>query len=234
MRLRKIFQLIILLLALNGYGQGTSPKTFTWFQYKGSGSIGSGKWGAMLDVQHRRIDFLETTSQHLIRPGITYQLGNQFYATIGTAFFWHNISTNSDEAVFRYEFRPFQFLQWHQSFPAFKLKHKFRFEQRYNRKTEQEQILSGYDFNYRAGYRIEVAYPLDENFSLNVYEELLINFGKEIIGEHLDQNRIYLGIRYKKGRFTYKTGYLWLAAPLAGQSGFKNSHILRVGVSHNW
>lgn len=234
MILKKILRLIPLIFVLNTYGQNTSPNVLTWFQYKGSGSIGSGKWGAMLDVQHRRVDFLRNTSQHLIRPGITYQLGNEFSITLGTAVFWHNISSNSEEPVYRTEIRPFQFLQWHQSFPAFKLKHKFRFEQRFNRKTDQGEVISGYNFNYRAGYRLEVVYPLAEHIVLNAYDELMINFGKQIIGDHLDQNRIYIGLRYNKNSFTYKAGYMWLISPLKEDPEFENSHILRVGVSHKW
>ncbi len=228
------FLILILLMKLEVQSQEHAPRALTWFQYKGAGSLKSGKWGAMLDVQHRRAGFLRTSSQQLIRPGVTLELADQLFLTVGVASFWHNISTDDSQPLYRYEARPFQFVQWQQSFTKLRLRHKFRLEQRFNRKTMEERIIPGFDFNYRTGYRLSILYPVVENWVITAYDEILINFGKEITTQYLDQNRVYLGIRIKNNQFTYKTGYMWLTAPMPESAGFEHSHIVRMGVSHRW
>ncbi len=209
--------------------QSNEVSTLTWFQYKGSGNL-SEKWGLLFDLQHRRIDFLDYVTQNLIRPGMVYHTGKNLRITVGNAFFWHNIV--GEDIIYRFELRPYQFVQWRQELTRFSLKHKVRFEQRFNKNTSGLEITNGYRFNFRTGYRADVVIPINRDWAINLYEELLINIGKREEFEFVDQNRIYAGLMVKTGVFTVKSGYMWALIPQMEDAA--HMHIIRLGINHEW
>lgn len=225
------FFLIAFLLGTKVSAQGNTPQSLSWLQYKGTAKFGKGPWGAMLDLQHRRTGFLSTTSQHVFRPGITYEINDQLLVAIGTALFWHNIDEVFSEPKYRFEVRHYQMLRLQHTISSLVLRHRLRFEQRFNRKTEQEIILDGFDFNYRSGYRLSLFTPLKKGIKLVTSNEILLNFGNRSL-RTLDQNRVYIGIRYTLNAITYKTGYLWLVSSNGEDSNINHSHIWRIGINH--
>ncbi|OEK02931.1 hypothetical protein BFP97_15980 [Roseivirga sp. 4D4] len=208
----------------------------TWYQYKGDVDLGN-RFSVVLDFQHRRQDFVNYSSQQVLRPGLAYTLKSDVKFTLGTAVFWHNI--NGENPVYRPEVRPYTFAEWKQPLGKIQVTHRFRFELRYNRKTAGSEVLSGYNFNYRAGHKLGLAIPIQsekiDDLKLEVYDEVLINFGERITRNYLDQNRIYAGIKGRlTAKSTFKLGYMYIFVPSGSSIDFVTQHILVLGIGHRW
>ncbi|GAB5522831.1 MAG: hypothetical protein Roseis2KO_07030 [Roseivirga sp.] len=215
--------------------QNNQTEQLVWLQYKAKIGL-SGPFSLTLDLQHRRQNFLEYSGQQVVRPGITYALRHGVNLTVGTALFWHNISAS--EAVYRFEARPYTFLEWKQPLGNLMITHRTRFELHYNRKTSNGAIEEGFDFNYRAGHKMGLAIPIriagTADWRLELYDEVLINFGKRITVNHLDQNRMYAGIKkLLTDDLNVKLGYMYIFVPTGNPEVRVHQHIVVLGVSQN-
>lgn len=208
----------------------------TWYQYKAQIGL-KNNFSVVLDLQHRRQDLVNFSSQQVLRPGIAYSFENDLKLTVGTAMFWHNI--NGEVPVYRFEARPYTFLEWKQPLGKSMIFHRSRFELRYNRKTAGSEVIDGYNFNYRAGHKLGISIPIrifgSDKWQIEIYDEVLINFGKTVRFNYLDQNRVYLGI---KGRLnptsSFKLGYMYIFVPSSSTENFATQHTLVLGVSQKF
>ncbi len=215
--------------------QNNINEQLVWLQYKGKIGL-TGPLSLTLDLQHRRQNFLEYSGQQVFRPGITYALKHGVNLTVGAALFWHNISAS--EAIYRFEARPYTFLEWKQPLGELMITHRSRFELRYNRKTSNGAIDEGFDFNYRAGHKMGLAIPFrlanSADWRFELYDEVLINFGERITVNHLDQNRIYAGIKkLLTENMNVKLGYMYIFVPTGNPDVRVHQHILVLGFSQN-
>lgn len=227
--------MIICSFSANAQKQNNA-NALSWYQYKGDVDLGN-RFSVVLDFQHRRQDFVNYSNQQVLRPGLAYTLKSSVKFTLGTALFWHNI--NGQDPVYRPEVRPYTFVEWKQPLGKIQVTHRFRFELRYNRKTAGAEVLEGYNFNYRAGHRLGLSIPLQsqkvKDLRLEIYDEVLINFGERIRFNYLDQNRIYAGIKGRlTGRSTFKLGYMYIFVPSGSSVDFVTQHILVLGIGHKW
>lgn len=217
------------------FAQNTQTDQLTWFQYKGKIGLNQ-HFSLTLDIQHRRQQFLGYSGQQVFRPGITYAMKEGINLTVGTALFWHNITDN--KAAYRFEARPYTFLEWKQPLGKVMITHRSRFELRYNRKTSGDMVLEGFNFNYRAGHKMGLAIPVrirdNPDWRVELYDEVLINFGKRITVNHLDQNRIYLGLKKLLTKtMSAKIGYLYIFVPTSNPEMRIHQHIMVLGFSQN-
>lgn len=206
--------------------QGVEQSTLTWWQYKGRFALNSGM-SLSMDLQHRRQSLIKRSSQQVIRPGLSLHLKNELILTAGTAFFWHSLDEKT--TAYRFEFRPYVFSEWKQPLGRVMVTHRSRFELRYNRKTEGLESLHGFNFNYRAGHRMGLLIPVfqSRNHQLEIYDEVLVNFGKRIRVNHLDQNRIFVGLRKKvSGQLSVKLGYMYVFLPTGSAEMNAAQHII--------
>lgn len=236
-RLRVLLVLSSLQISLYGINaQSRQTDELTWFQYKAKIGLTT-HFSLTLDVQHRRQQFVEYSGQQVFRPGITYALKNNVSLTLGTALFWHNISETTP--VYRFEARPYTFLEWKQPLGQLMITHRTRFELRYNRKTSGDMVLDGFNFNYRAGHKMGLAIPVrigaSPDWRVEVYDEVLINFGKRITINHLDQNRMYLGLKKLISKTaSVKLGYMYIFVPTGNPEVRVHQHIIVLGLSQSF
>lgn len=231
-----ILALIIFVSFSANAQKNNNANTLSWYQYKGDADLGN-RFSLVLDFQHRRQDFVNYSSQQVLRPGIAYTLKSNVKFTLGNAIFWHNI--NQENPVYRPEVRPYIFIEWKQPLGKIQVTHRSRFELRYNRKTVGAEVLDGYNFNYRAGHRLGLSIPLQseklKDLRLEIYDEVLINFGERIRFNYLDQNRIYAGFKGKlTSRSTFKIGYMYIFVPSSSSIDFVTQHVLVLGIGHKW
>lgn len=230
-----IILLIIIISALHLQGQSSQTDRLFWLQYKGKFGL-TERLTLTMDLQHRRQSFLRYSGQQVVRPGITYGMKHGVNLTVGTALFWHNI--NSESAIYRFEARPYTFLEWKQPLGNWQVTHRSRFELRYNKQTSGTVVLDDYNFNYRAGHKMGLSIPLNrtgkDDLKAEVYDEVLINFGKRITVNHLDQNRLYAGVRkLLKNDLSVKLGYMYIFVPTSNPGLIVHQHILVMGFSHS-
>src|SRR5205823_7176982 len=120
------------------------------------------------------------------------------------------------------------------------ISHRYRFEARYYHEVENNKLSGGYKFNnFRCRYQISADYPIIRNaekkpiISIRAYDEVMVNFGKKVVSNAFDQNRIYGGIICDVSKsFAIELGYLnWFQETTDGES-YYNRNIIRVGINH--
>ncbi|MEW7291455.1 DUF2490 domain-containing protein [Aquimarina sp. 2304DJ70-9] len=170
-----------------------------WYMYFGTNQI-TDKLSIHSEAQFR---FYETTSnfnQLLLRTGLNYHINDHAIATIGYGY----INTDGTFEDFPDEENSNE----HRIFEQFILKNtvgKFKFEHRYRLEQRFINTQTNNFTEHRARYRLQLTYPINEKWFLNVYDEVFINLQEPIFG----QNRLYGAIGYTvKSNFSIQLGYL--------------------------
>jgi hypothetical protein len=220
---------ILVLLALLSVFSSTAQKEFvdqsnSWFSVTGNHRL-TQKWGLHSDFQYRRSDFLSKRLQVLGRIGVEYYLPNSGEITLGYVWSRHYpfglqpASSTIDENRFWQQF------SIRSDYGRIRLQHRYRLEQRFLRKWQQDQsgdfYLGETSVRHRIRYRLQFMIPLnqrkisDKTWFLNISDEVFLGFGKGVEKNVLDQNRIYLGFGY---RFDSKLNL---------QAGYQNQYVVK-------
>ncbi|WP_299899568.1 DUF2490 domain-containing protein [uncultured Aquimarina sp.] len=170
-----------------------------WYMYFGTNRI-TDKLSIHSEAQFRFYEVANTFNQLLLRTGLNYHITDNAIATIGYGY----INTDGTFADIPGEENSNE----HRIFEQFILKNKVgkvAFEHRY--RLEQRFISTQADdfTEHRARYRLQLTYPFNDKWFLNVYDEVFINLQEPIFG----QNRLYGAIGYNvKSNFSIQVGYL--------------------------
>jgi hypothetical protein len=201
----------------------------------------SNKWGAWVDVHLRtKEEFFTNFSQSILRVGLTYYVTDDAKLTAGYAYVSHFPAENHSN-ITQPEHRPWQQLQWHTRFPKLRIMQWFRLEERWRRKIlDDNELASGYNFNFRARYNFFAQLPLSKRrfqpktVSFLVNDELHVNFGKQIVNNYFDQNRFFLGFNYHVNKHdNLQFGYMNVFQQLAAGNRYRSNHVGRLFYFHN-
>jgi Protein of unknown function (DUF2490) len=137
------------------------------------------------------------------------------------------------------EIRPFQEVTTSQTFgKRISLSYRFRLDERFIRKNNSTVLLDGSDFNFRLRFRPQLNINLSKLESktptnLKISDELMVNFGGEILYNRFDQNRVYVGFeKVLSKNVSLELGYLhWFQQRNSGKDFF-DRNILRMTVLH--
>lgn len=194
--------LVIALLAcitqVNAQNTGES-ELGAWYMYFGTNRV-TDKLSIHSEAQFRFYEVANTFNQLLLRTGLNYHITDNAIATIGYGY----INTDGTFADTPDEENSNE----HRIFEQFILKNKVgkvAFEHRY--RLEQRFISTQADdfTEHRARYRLQLTYPFNDKWFLNVYDEVFINLQEPIFG----QNRLYGAIGYNvKSNVSIQVGYL--------------------------
>lgn len=200
------------------------------------------RWGLWFDAHLRlKEDFAGDLSQFLVRVGPTFYLGDDVRLTAAYAYA-HTFPGAGHENIALPEHRPWQQVQWFMRSPKARLMQWVRLEERFRRKILNDNELDeGYNFNWRIRYNFALFLPLTQKrfepgglqFLLN--DELMVNFGKNIVYNHFDQNRLFAGLVYQVNKHAQlHAGYMHLYQQRASGNSFRNQHTIRVFYFHNF
>jgi hypothetical protein len=201
----------------------------------------SDKWGLWADFHLRsKEDFVEDLSQGVARIGLTYYLKNDLRLTVGYAYF-HHFPSENHKNVAQPEHRPWQQLQWQTGYPKLRLVQRLRMEERWRRKIlSDDKLDDGYHFNYRIRYSFLAQFPLSKKYfqpgtlSFIANNEILINFGKQIVNNYFDQNRVFVGFAYHvNSHDIFQFGYMNSFQQLAAGNSYRSIHVARLFYLHN-
>lgn len=197
---KKIRFVLCLLFVSFANAQDTGEDNLgAWYMYFGTNKV-SDNLSIHSEAQFRFYETTSTFNQLLLRTGLNYHINENAIATLGYGY----ISTDGTFEDIPNEKNSTE----HRIFEQFILKNqvgKFKFEHRY--RLEQRFISTQADdfTEHRARYRLQLTYPIDEKWFLNVYDEVFINLQEPIFG----QNRLYGAIGYNiKSNFSLQLGYL--------------------------
>ncbi len=214
----------------------------SWWMYIGSHKI-SEKWGVHLEAQFRRSDFLKQKQQLLLRTGINYHFNNQTTATLGYCFVqtgqYGGFPAKSDFP----EHRLWEQIQLKSMLGRVEVVNRFRLEQRFsNLPIAKNGVFEPgepvFTNRFRTLHRFSI--PLkgkaieDKSWYVSFYDEIFVNFGKNVALNIFDQNRAYVALGYKVPRLgRVELGYLNQLIVKSDGVKIENNRTLFLGLSSN-
>jgi hypothetical protein len=240
---RLLFVIPFLFLALFTKAQTRTHayNTNAWLMYFGNHKFTS-RMGLHAEVQWRRSDIFSENQQLLLRTGIDFYAKPDVRFTIGYAF----VETYPyGEFAVQHPFpehRIWQQLFLQQDLGKVKLAHRYRLEQRMIGNASTGQFADGRYENrmrYMAKATINITNGKHPVFAA-LYDEIFINFGKDVGYNIYDQNRLYGAVGYTiSPNFKMELGYLYQIVQLRNLDGtslknrIENNHTLQIALFSN-
>ncbi len=193
--------LLLLLNPLNGFTQTTKQinhQDQLWLSLNSTIKF-SPKWGMIGDLHMRRNNFASDPSFYFIRFGAGYWVNKQVSAVLGYGHMWV-ANTVSDDYVFTNENRIYEQLQYSGKLNKMGLLLRVRNEQRWQEKLKNGVKVNDRRFTNRVRYLTSVNFQVFKDAKLPrlmLADEILIHFGKEVVYNTFDQNRLTIGIQQK-------------------------------------
>jgi hypothetical protein len=239
----RFFSLPLLLLPSLLYaqtpGKQVTDRSQVWLGYFNQTRL-SDKFSLWLDLHARRTDFLDRWATTIVRPGLTYHISDHTRFTAGYAYASHWPASKNEETV-RPEHRLWQQINWSGKSKRLQTNQWVRLEERFNRNIANDELQEGHHFNFRARYMVALMVPLTADAIapgvpfLVLNEEVHVNFGKEIVYNYFDQNRLFGGVGYQFSKsFNAQLGYMNVFQQTAAGNKFFNTHALRLFLFHTF
>jgi hypothetical protein len=194
-----------------------------WYMYFGDHKF-SRKWGLHAEGQWRRSDASAKWQQFLIRPGINYHVNRNVMLTAGYGFIksYPYGDFPSTNAAFP-EHRIYQQALVKQKFGRVDWQHRLRSEQRWIGAGQAWRAQDRFRYMGRADL------PLKGPWSLGIYNEIFLNYGRNVAPGAFDQNRAYVAAGYKAGTLgRIEFGYMHQAVAQRNGRVIESNHTLQV------
>ncbi|HEX8060915.1 MAG TPA: DUF2490 domain-containing protein [Cyclobacteriaceae bacterium] len=241
--MNKIPLVMALLINIAAVAQTTTPtKTIhhreqAWAAYLNQTRL-SNKWGLWAEVHYRMTDnFVDRPFSLLIRPGVTYFIKDNLRATAGYALVEHYPAKGLHTT--RTEHRIWQQIAWNQKYPRLATTQWLRLEQRYLEKIANDARVGGYVHSWRARYNFSFFVPLKGKDMepkvpyVMLQNELFLSFGKNVVYNTFDQNRLFLGMGYQfSPQLNAQLGYMNVFQQTAAGNDYFSSNAVRLYVFH--
>ena len=208
-----------------------------WFSYHNQTRL-SNKLGLWNDAQLRtRNNFTRDFSIYILRTGLMYYVNEDLRITAGYAYA-HSFPASSKELP-QIEHRPWQQVLWQARYPSLRFTQSIRVEERFRRKLiSSTQLGEGYDFNYRLRYNLGLNFTFSKKpfkqgtFSYTASDDVHVNFGKQVVYNSFDQNRVFLAAQYHTDKQDFlQLGYLYIYQQ-TGASKYRYTHAFRLTYMH--
>ncbi|CAN5320326.1 DUF2490 domain-containing protein [soil metagenome] len=244
--------LVILFFILNAVSiskaqnyRETTTNTNLWLMYFGNHKF-SNNLGLHAEAQVRRHDVVSEWQQLLLRVGLDIYT-SQARFTIGYGFIETYPYGEFPVANAFPEHRIWQQLLLPQTWGRARISHRYRLEQRLLGNAATGEFRDG-RYENRARYMFRSNIALQGNtidpgeIYVAFYDEIMINFGKEVRYNIFDQNRLYGALGYHLGRLgTLELGYLLhtvkqrnlFTAANPPRNIMENNHTIQIGLFSN-
>lgn len=194
------------------------------------------KLGIWTDLNLRtKDDFVNKFSVSILRLGLTYYANDVTKLTAGYAYISH-YPADAHKKVTQPEHRPWQQVQWNTKYGKKRMMQWFRLEERFRRKILNDSTLAaGNNFNFKLRYNFFYDVPLTSagikpgSFSFVLNDEVHVNFGKQIVNNYFDQNRLFLGFKYQlSDHDNLQLGYLNVFQQLSAGNKYRSIDAIRL------
>jgi len=204
-----------------------------WFGYFNQTRI-TNKFGLWMDVHYRLTDnFIERPFQLIIRPALNFYIKDNVRLQTGYAYVAHFPAKGMETT--RPEHRPWQQIWWNQKYNGFTTLQWLRLEERFTGIVVNDELQSGYNFNYRLRYNFSFFIPLKgkelvpKTPFIALIDEVFINFGNKIVYNTFDQNRFFIGVGYQiTSHMNVQTGYMNIFQQEATGNSYWSTHAIRL------
>lgn len=187
-------------------GKNVTTQYLIWFGYHNKFRL-NGSWLIATEIEERRYVFPGRQNEWVLpRVALIREWGSGWNTGLGFAHFRQSAPENaeSDVSFVRPEFRPHLEASYtgKPGDGRFTLDHRYKVEGRFIRRTLPEGLGEGYTFHVRVRYRIQVSCFLVKTETgegaliAKMYDEFMVNFGKNILYNSFDQNRLGIALNY--------------------------------------
>jgi hypothetical protein len=185
-------------------------QTQSWFSLNNTIRL-KNKFGLLADFHVRRNDFAAEPSFYLVRGGFNYWLKNNITFSLGYAHMWVSpgkpgYKTYADEN------RIYEQAQITSNIGKMIFLQRLRNEQRWQEILVNDLRTHQNKFSNRVRYLVSSTIPVVKNKnvpSLALSNEFCIQFGKAIVYNTFDQDRLFIGIKQKITRnLSFDIGYM--------------------------
>lgn len=237
-----IFVLLILQsFLIRGQTRTHAYNTNAWLMYFGNHKF-STRMGLHAEVQWRRSDLFSENQQLLLRAGLDFYAKPDVRFTIGYGFVeTYPYGEFAVQQAFP-EHRIWQQILIQQELGKVKLAHRYRLEQRMIGNASTGEFENGRYENrmrYMARATINITNGEHPIFAA-LYDEVFINFGKDVGYNIFDQNRLYGAVGYTiSPTLKMEVGYLYQVVQLRTLDGtslhnkIENNHTLQIALFSN-
>ncbi|MFV8378536.1 DUF2490 domain-containing protein [Flavobacterium sp. LB3R33] len=196
------------------------------------------KWSLHSEFDNRL--FLKPVQENLyvVRIQGRYKINDHLETGAGFAYF--SVDTQVPEINPDYntpEFRGQQDLTWKSNVNKVTLLQRFQVEERFIHNANKDELLPGTTFFWRFRYRLQGDYTFwkkeKQLLKAVLSDEIMFNFGKKIIKNTFDQNRIYAAIHYGlNSNLAFELGYLNSFQRRSNGIDYFNRDIIRFSIFH--
>ena len=175
-------------------------QSLLWTRYSNQLTIND-KWSIQTEFDNRVFISPFEENLYLIRTHGRYKVNSNVDLGAGVCYF--SVATQIPEVTndFRVpEYRGQQDMIWKHEYGSITSTQRFQVEERFFHNADKDGLQPGTTFNWRFRYRIQGEYYCwgkeIQYLKAIVYEEIMINAGKNIVNNTFDQNRIYAALQY--------------------------------------
>ena len=196
------------------------------------------KWSLHSEFDNRV--FLKPVQENLyvVRIQGRYKINDHLETGAGFAYF--SVDTQVPEINPDYntpEYRGQQDLTWKSNVNKVTLTQRFQVEERFIHNANKDELLPGTTFFWRFRYRLQGDYTFwkkeKQLLKAVLSDEIMFNFGKKIIKNTFDQNRIYAAIHYgHNSNLAFELGYLNSFQRRSNGIDYFNRDIIRFSIFH--
>lgn len=211
-----------------------------WLNYVGDHPLFGSPWGLHLEAQIRREEMGREWQQLLVRPGINYQLSPTLSASAGWAYVrTYPYGDYPADTEFP-EQRAWEQLTHSFSALGLEWQQRLRLEQRWIGEMAQsgrDYELDNWRYENRIRYLLRTSLPLteDKKTYLALWDEVFFNFGSNVVGNHFDQNRAFIGIGHQLSRHTrLEAGFMEQTLQRRGGNIWEHNHTFTVWLMSKW
>ena len=210
----------------------------SWLDYLNQNRY-SKRWGSWIDLQLKLTDnYFNTTLATETTLGATYYTKKKI-RIIGSLTYVDQINKGNNTYHIA-EYRPWQMIQLNTQSRHSKFLQWIRLEERFKQTVSNNAPTANYDLTYRLRYQFLSQIPLTKHpyqkgsLSLVLSDEIYINYGKSIVYNTFDQNRISAGFFYYLNKDNiFQFGYTNVYQHLNAKNKYSNLDVLRVSIFNN-
>jgi len=171
----------------------------------------SGKWGIVGEIHIRRNHFIADNSFYFIRLGANYWVNEQLSLSLAYGHMWL-APTVPGWFTFAKENRIHQQLSYSSKIGRINFTQRLRNEQRWQQIIINDEPSKLLRFTNRVRYLMSLNIPVFKNQylpALVLADEIMIQFGKDVVYNTFDQNRLFIGLRQKISHdLNFDIGYM--------------------------
>lgn len=232
--------MIVVLFPIIGFGQLQTEKvvnkqTQTWVSVNTITKF-SNYWGVVADAHIRSNGIFESNNFYLLRGGVSYIPNSSVSITGGYAHMWL-APTKEGWTTYSDENRIYQQVQLRTKSGKISITQRIRNEQRWQEKIVNDQETGENRFTDRVRYLLSFSIPVFNKKSapeLVLSDELLLQFGKEVIYNTFDQNRLFIGIKQSiNPNWSYDFGYMNVYQEKYSGYQYDMNHTIRLFFYYN-